>query len=68
MEWPDTYTPKNLMDLLRFYDRYMKDERNGWEFTPRVRVDVTDAYGYDYLSERAEDAFPIPAPSIRSCI
>ena len=23
-EWPDTYTPENLEDLKRFYDRYLK--------------------------------------------
>lgn len=60
MEWPDTYNPENMLDLLRFWDRYMKDERNGWEFTPKVRVDVMDAYDYDYYRNKPEDNFPIP--------
>jgi predicted acyl esterase len=37
----------------------MKDERNGWEFTPKVRIDVMDAYGYDFEKNHVEDEFPI---------
>ncbi len=59
MEWPDTYNPDNLEDLRRFYDRYLKDVRNGWEFTPRVRVDVMDAYDFDYIRNKPEKEFPI---------
>ena len=59
-EWPDTYNPENLEDLKRFYDRYLKGIHNGWEMTPRVRLDVMDAYDCDYQTQRAETAFPIP--------
>ena len=65
MEWPDTYNPDNLQDLLKFYNRYLKDERNGWEFTPKVRVDVMDAYGFDLYHNREEDNFPIPRTEYR---
>lgn len=58
-EWPDDYRTENLEELRRFYDRYCKDIHNGWEFTPRVRMDVLDAYGYDYASRRNEKEFPI---------
>ncbi len=58
-EWPDTYHRDNIEDLTKFYDRYLKGIRNGWEFTPRVRLDVMDAYGYDYASKRPEDRFPL---------
>ena len=37
MEWPDYYEAANHDDLLRFFDRYLKDVANGWETTPRVR-------------------------------
>ena len=59
MEWPDTYSNENLEDLRKFYDRYLKDVRNGWEMTPRVRMDVTDAYDYDYFHNRKENEFPL---------
>ncbi len=59
-EWGDDYMPENLEDLKRFFDRYLKDIRNGWEYTPMVRIDVTDAYEYDYQTHRPETAFPIP--------
>ncbi len=58
-EWPDTYDPDNLEDLKRFYDRYLKEIHNGWEMTPRVRMDVMDAYDCDFQVKRAEKAFPI---------
>ena len=58
-EWPDSYRTENLEELKRFYDRYLKDIHNGWEFTPRVRMDVMDAYGYDYKSRRVEKEFPL---------
>jgi len=59
-EWPMSYKPEALEDLKRFYDRYLKDIHNGWEMTPRVRIDIMDAYDYDYQTMRAETAFPLP--------
>jgi predicted acyl esterase len=58
-EWPDSYNRDNLEDLKKFWDRYCKDINNGWEFTPRVRLDVMDAYTYDYASKRPENEFPL---------
>lgn len=58
-EWPDTYEPQNLEDLKRFYDRYLKDIHNGWEMTPKVRIDIMDAYDCDYQVRRAEKEFPL---------
>ncbi|MDR1902133.1 MAG: CocE/NonD family hydrolase [Treponema sp.] len=58
-EWPDAYNPENLEDLKRFYDRYLKDIHNGWEFTPRFRLEVEDAYEFNYQHNRPEEAFPL---------
>lgn len=58
-EWPDYYNLKNLADLKMFFDRYLKDIRNGWELTPRVRLEVMDAYDYDYQTDRPEKEFPL---------
>ncbi len=58
-EWPDAYCNKYLTDLEKFFDRYLKLERNGWELTPRVRIEVQDAYDFDYQTDRPEDAFPL---------
>jgi len=58
-EWPDTYSPQNLEDLKRFYDRYLKDIHNGWEITPKIRMEVMDAYGYAYQTNRPENKFPL---------
>jgi predicted acyl esterase len=58
-EWQDTYNPNNLQDLIRFYDRYLKDIRNGWELTPKVRLEVMDAYDCDIQKDRVEKEFPI---------
>lgn len=57
-EWHDTYDEKNEKDLLRFFDRYMKGVRNGWEDTPKVRLSVLDPGGEDIV-ERPEEDFPL---------
>lgn len=59
MEWPDTYNPDNMDDLRKFWDRYLKDIHNGWEFTPKLRVDVMDAHEFDYIKNKPEKEFPI---------
>ena len=58
-EWPDTYDPENLEDLRRFYDRYLKNIHNGWEMTPKVRLDVMDVMDHDYQSQRPENEWPL---------
>jgi predicted acyl esterase len=64
-EWPDTYNSTNIQDLKRFFDRYLKDIRNGWELTPKVRLEVMDAYDYDIQKDRTEKAFPIKRTEYR---
>jgi predicted acyl esterase len=64
-EWPDSYRPSSLNDLKLFFDRYCKEIHNGWEFTPRVRLDVMDAYEFDYASERVEESFPLKRTEYR---
>jgi predicted acyl esterase len=59
-EWPDYYRPENIEDLRRFFDRFLKGIRNGWEMTPRLRLDVMDAGDRDYVSGRPETDFPLP--------
>ena len=58
-EWNDYYQPHNEQDLKLFLDRYLKDINNGWENTPQVRIDVMDAYNYDYQIQRPENEFPL---------
>jgi len=58
-EWVDFYSPQWNQDLKLFFDRYCKDIHNGWEVTPKVRIEVMDAYDYDYVSNRPENEFPL---------
>ena len=58
-EWPDQYNPANIEDLRRFFDRYLKNINNGWELTPRYRIEVMDAYDCDYQTNRPEKEFPL---------
>ena len=58
-EWPDAYNNANLQDLERFFARYLKGERNGWELTPTVRLEVMDAFDYNYQENRPETSFPL---------
>lgn len=58
-EWPDLYTPENVDDLKKFFDRYLKGIHNGWEMTPRYRIEVQDAFDCDYQTNRPEAQFPL---------
>ena len=48
MEWPDYYREQG--DLLKFFDRYLKNIDNGWEQTPPVRLAVFGAEGQDEVN------------------
>lgn len=65
-EWPDFYAPENLRDLELFFERYLKNRRNGWEMTPRVRIDVMDRGDRDAATGRAEKDFPLPDTEYRA--
>ena len=64
-EWPDYYDPKNVEDLRRFFDRYLKELDNDWESTPRVRFSVLDPGGQDTVDRPAAD-FPLPGATTRT--
>ena len=57
-EWQDYYTPENVEDLRKFFDHYLKNEDNGWEETPRVRLSVLNPGGKDIVG-RVENEFPL---------
>lgn len=63
-EWYDYYTPENVEDLRRFFDRYLKGIENGWEETPRVRLSVLNSGGQDIVN-RTEDEFPLARTQYR---
>ncbi len=55
-EWPDYYEYTD--DLRCFYDYFLKDIKNGWEKTPRVRLSVLDPGGTDQVN-RSEKEWPL---------
>jgi hypothetical protein len=57
-EWPDLYSSASTEDLRKFFDRYLRGVKNGWESTPRVRLTVLDLGGHDVLY-RPEKEFPL---------
>jgi hypothetical protein len=57
MEWPDFYEDKNVEDLRRFFDRYLREVDNGWERTPPVRLSVLDP-GHADTVDRPSTSFP----------
>ena len=58
-EWPDAYSNENLEDLERFFARYLKLERNEWELTPKVRIEVQDVGEHLLMKNRPEENFPL---------
>ena len=57
-EWNDYYKPENVADLTKFFDHYLKGEKNGWEKTPKVRLSVYEMEGHDVIN-RPEKEFPL---------
>jgi uncharacterized protein len=64
-EWPDYYDETNRDELRRFFDRYLKDEANGWEQTPRVRYSVLDLEGGDLVNVPADEFPPADVTSTK---
>jgi hypothetical protein len=63
-EWLDFYTPQYRDELLAFFNHYLKDEKNGWEKTPRVRLCVLDPGGTDQV-DRVESEWPLKRVAAR---
>ncbi len=57
-EWPDYYSLPQMEELRRFFDFYLKGEKNDWELTPRVRLSVLDPGGLDEIN-RPENEWPL---------
>jgi len=55
-EWPDYY--EYTEDLRRFFDYFLKGEKNGWEKTPKVRLSILDPGGTDQVN-RPEKEWPL---------
>jgi predicted acyl esterase len=64
-EWPDQYSPEGLAEATMFFDRFLKGIRNGFDATPKVRLDVMDAYDFDDQLGRPEEDFPLPRTEYR---
>jgi len=64
-EWPDTYNYYNIQELKGFFDRFLRDINNGFEFVPKVRLEVMDAYDYDFRTNRPEKEWPLARTEYR---
>ncbi|OBT64187.1 hypothetical protein VE03_06879 [Pseudogymnoascus sp. 23342-1-I1] len=57
-EWPDLYYPQNVEDLRKFFDYFMKDAINDWQYTPKVRLSILNPGGKPVIN-RPEISFPL---------
>ncbi|MDE6284940.1 MAG: CocE/NonD family hydrolase [Bacilli bacterium] len=58
-EAEDLYNPKVLQDITLFFERFLKNIHNGWELTPKIRLEVMDAYTYSFEKNREETTWPL---------
>ncbi|CAK7216890.1 hypothetical protein SEUCBS140593_003017 [Sporothrix eucalyptigena] len=66
-EWYDLWgNPNSQTELELFFDRYLKDEDNGWEATPRVRMAALRFGLQDPIENIVVQDFPIPNTDYRS--
>jgi predicted acyl esterase len=56
-QWTDCYDPSNIEDLRKFFDRFLKDAKNDWDKTPRVRYSVLD-FGNTDTVNRPDKEWP----------
>jgi predicted acyl esterase len=55
--WTEFYTDYGVALQKRFFGRFLKDEDNGWDRQPPVKLKVRHRYRFE---ERDETAWPIP--------
>ncbi|OQD89046.1 hypothetical protein PENANT_c003G07138 [Penicillium antarcticum] len=60
-EWYDIWGNQEArLELVSFFDRYLKGVENGWEPTPRVRMAILKYGEKAPLENLVEDDFPLP--------
>lgn len=65
-EWYDLWGNKQSLDeLLSFFDRYLKDIKNDWESTPRVRMAALRFGEKDPIENIVVPDFPLPNTEYR---
>lgn len=57
-EWDDYYNKEHTEDLRKFFDYFLKNEKNDWMNTPKVRMSVLNPGGKDIV-DRAEEDYPL---------
>jgi predicted acyl esterase len=55
--WESFYLPQYVAMQKRFFNYFLRDEKNGWDKEPKVKIVVRDPRGDRF---RATDSFPIP--------
>lgn len=65
-EWYDIWgNQEGRVELLSFFDRYLKGIENDWESTPRVRMSVLKYGEKEPLANVVEEDFPLPRTNYR---
>ncbi len=57
-EWDDYYNKEHTEDLRKFFDYFLKNEKNDWMDTPKVRMSVLNPGGKDIV-DRVEEEYPL---------
>lgn len=66
-EWYDLWAVQESIDeLASFFDRYLKNENNDWEKTPRVRMASLQYGDKEAIHPIVEEDFPIPRTDYRT--
>jgi hypothetical protein len=62
-KWDRFYSEDGLAYQKKFFDHYLKDLQNGWQDTPRVRLEVRETR--DEYAVRLENEFPLARTQYR---
>lgn len=65
-EWYDMWSiPETNIELMSFFDRYLKGVDNDWEKTPRVRMSLLRFGDRDAILNVEVEDFPVPSTEYR---
>lgn len=66
-EWYEMYELKAMDELQRFYDRYCKSIKNGWEYdTPPLRLSLLGFESVPNIVDRVEKQFPLARQELKT--
>ncbi|KAI4599137.1 hypothetical protein KJ359_002095 [Pestalotiopsis sp. 9143b] len=64
-EWPDYYQAEHVAELKSFFDRFLKNDHDAFNSTPKFRISILDPSGGDAV-DVVEEEWPVPSTTAQA--